>query len=201
MNKESREKLLIEIMQADEADGLYQKHETMNVLPDLYGEVKKLADQVSEPESIIIEIDLSGEKRSLMDLINMIRLQVNDRPDDLPVTLYFVAGNVCTNNDWNGLIDYINSLPNPVHAVYRGTVFPETVKVLTNFNTLTVDKSIKMLYIAEKLSDVLNVLLDKPELFRGFMEQWIGEYRYTQQKFIPISDLTKIGFKFEILGQ
>lgn len=173
--------------------------EFMNLVPDLYGEVKKLSEQGGEQESIIIEIDLSGEKRSLMNLINMIRLQVNDRPDDLPVTLYFVAGNVCTNNDWNGLIDYINSLPNPIHAVYRGTVFPDTIKVLTNFNTLTVDKSIKMLYIAEKLSDVLNVLLDKPELFRGFMEQWIGEYCYVQQKFIPISELTKIGFKFEIL--
>lgn len=169
------------------------------LVPDLYGEVKKLADWGEEQESIIVEIDLSGEKRSLMDLINMIRLQVNNRSDDLLVTLYFVAGNVCTSNDWNGLIDYINSLPNPIRAVYRGTVFPETVKVLTNFNTLIVDKSIKMLYVAEKLSDVLNTLLDKPELFRGFMEHWISDYRYANKVYIPFADLVKIGFKFEIL--
>ena len=149
----------------------------------------------------VYSVDLSGPKKSLLECIDKLVELLNDRPDDFSVTVYFVAGNELTPNDWSGLIDYISSLKNPIDVVYRGTVYPETLKVLTNFNNLALDKDCKFAYIGDKLNIVLKTLLNKPDSFRLFLEHWIERGHRSNIFEYTIDDLQKFGFKFEILGQ
>ena len=97
-------------------------------MSDLY-KMMDSASSIAESNELIIEFDISGEEKSLLTMIESVRSQINERPDDFPVILYFVGGNKLTNNDWPGLVNYINSLPNPLQIVYRGIVYPETLKI------------------------------------------------------------------------
>ena len=118
----------------------------MNIIPsniDLYGDIDRSA-KLTNVQSSIIEIDLSGPKKSLMELINIVQSVISTIPDDSELIVYFVSGNELTNNDWDGLINYLTPLTNPIRIVYRGTIYPETLKILTNFNDVTIDNDGKL---------------------------------------------------------
>lgn len=187
----------------------------MNVPNNLYDELPSTSGDYSSPdfaelykesvaqsiEDVLIEIDLSGPEKSLLELIRTVRSSIEGRPDDLQLIIYFVAGVKLTNNDWDQLINYIGSLPNPKQVVYRGILHPETMKILTNFNTLILDKDVKFLYLAEKVPVILKILLNVPEIFKNFMERWIDHYKNIDKAQFDLTELRELGFQFQIIGQ
>lgn len=175
----------------------------MNINKSLYDDMKSeyAEESIIDPSGVLIEIDLSGPKKSLMELINLVRQSIEGKPDDLRMTIYFVSGSELTQNDWSSLIDYLISLPNPKHIVYRGFIHPETLRVLTNFNTLTIDKDVKLLYIADKVPVIMKSLLNRPDIFRKFMERWIEHYKNIDRGLLDLTELQVLGFEFNIIGQ
>ena len=145
---------------------------------------------------LVIDIDLSGKKQSLMELVTSIRDKIMS--DDDEMILYFVAGTEITQNDWEQLVNYLNSLPNKTSVVYRGIVHFEALKILTNFNALKLDKDVKLLYIASKINVAMRMLVENPELFGGFIRYWATNLRNVETSWVDSDGLRKIGFKFEI---
>lgn len=172
----------------------------MNLKTDLYGDTAEPALRLN-PAAIILEIDLSGSKKTLLEMINAVRSLLEPHPDDVPVMIYFVAGSDVAANDWQRLIDYLKSIPNPASIVYRGVIHPETLCILTNFNEVTIDNDAKFVYIADKLSVILQTLLNRPDVFRNFLEQWIDRYKLIDRCYIDLPELQKLGFEFSILNQ
>lgn len=150
-------------------------------------------EPASEP---IFEIDLSGEKQTLMQLISKVRNSVFKDEDQ--IILYCVCGKELTSNDWSEYFDYLLTLPNPIKVVYRGYVHSEVIKILTKFNDVSLDKSVKLLYIASKFHIILSELVDQPEILTGFIRYWIENMVGIDSKVIKPETLTQIGFKFSI---
>lgn len=165
---------------------LYDEQETSIPVPDLY-------DQPSDP---VFEIDLSGEKQTLMQLISKVRNSVFKDEDQ--IILYCVCGKELTNNDWGDYFDYLLTLPNPIKVVYRGYLHFEAIKILTKFNDVSLDKSVKLLYIASKLHILLSELVEQPEILTGFIRYWIENLIGVDSKVIKPETLSQIGFKFTI---
>ena len=147
----------------------------------------------------VIEFDLSGPKQSLLELVRSVKDVVDTRPDEATITLYFVAGKNLTDNDWSALIDYIAGLPNPINVAYRGYIHPESFKILTNFNTLSIDKDGKFLYLADKLNLMLKLLTANRDRFRSFLERWIEKYHEVERAEYGIDELRALGFEFETI--
>lgn len=145
---------------------------------------------------LVIDIDLSGKKQSLMELVTSIRDKIMS--DDDEMILYFVAGTEITQNDWEQLVNYLNSLPNKTSVVYRGIVHFEALKILTNFNALKLDKDVKLLYIASKINVAMRMLVENPELFGGFIRYWATNLRNVETSWVDSDGLREIGFKFDV---
>lgn len=165
---------------------LYDEQETSIPVSDLY-------DQPSDP---IFEIDLSGEKQTLMQLISKVRNSVFKDEDQ--IILYCVCGKDLTNNDWSEYFDYLLTLPNPIKIVYRGFIHSDVIKILTKFNDVSLDKSVKFMYLAQKLNVLMTALVDQPEVLTGFIRFWIENLVDVDSKVIKLEQLTQIGFKFQI---
>lgn len=148
------------------------------------------------PSDLIFEIDLSGEKQTLMQLISKVRNSVFKDEDQ--IILYCVCGRELTNNDWSEYFDYLLTLPNPIKVVYRGYVHSEAIKILTKFNDISLDKSVKLLYIASKVHIILSELVEQPEILTGFIRYWIENLIGVDSKVIKTETLIQIGFKFQI---
>jgi len=165
---------------------LYDEQDTSSPTQELY-------DQPSDP---VFEVDLSGEKQTLMQLISKVRNSVFKDEDQ--IILYCVCGKELTNNDWSDYFDYLLTLPNPIRVVYRGYLHFEVIKILTKFNDVSLDKSVKLLYIASKVHILLSELVEQPEILTGFIRYWIENLIDVDSKVIKQETLTQIGFKFSI---
>lgn len=169
-------------------------------MTNIYGDNEQQQSSITSTNyDCVIEFDLSGPKQSLLELVRTVKDVVDARPDEATITLYFVAGKNLTDNDWSALIDYIAGLPNPINVAYRGYIHPESLKILTNFNNLALDKDGKFLYLADKVNLMLKLLKGHPDRFRSFLERWIEKYNEVERSEFSIDELRALGFEFETI--
>jgi len=163
---------------------------------NLYDEPQKIyVDDNRTARSVLIEIDLS-KPLTLLEMINLVRSQIESLPPETEITVYFVCGRECRGSDIGLFIDYLQTIENPVSVVVRGYVHFDFVKLLFSFPTVSVSSNLKLVYSKVKLHEGLVQMMANREIMQKFMSNFISSYHKLEEgTILDVSDLNSIGIK------
>lgn len=162
---------------------------------NIYDELPNQSSLKSE-DGKLIEIDFS-KNHTLLELIK----QVKDKlpfNDELGMTLYFVCGKKCGENDYNEFFNYLATLPNPLTFVFRGYIHPDFVRLFflrVNIPTLiSVDS--RLIYDPSKLYLLFRNMNGKS--FQNFAKVLQEKYiHYDYPTLMDVTELESLGFNIE----
>ena len=143
-------------------------------------------------DSTIIYVDFS---KPLPELIKPIRDYLEDKPEGHSLGIYIVAGNY-KNNDIELFIEYLKSIKSSFNFIYyiRGLIHSTFIHLLFEENVF-IQSNTKLIYDNKELHEMMKNLMNKPEIFRKFIQRFIDHYhKFPKQFYIDLTELETIGF-------
>lgn len=163
---------------------------------NLYDEPQKIyVDDSQTTRPILIEIDLS-KPLTLLEMINLVRNQIESLPSETEITVYFVCGRECKSSDVGLFVDYLQTIENPLSIAVRGYVHFDFIKLLFSFPSVAVSSNLKLIYSKVKLHEGLVQMMANREIMQKFMSNFISSYHKLEEgSTLDVSDLNSIGIK------